>query len=140
MVDGYLSEAAWAGSANNVTHAVLGNNSTGENGQFKVRWDSNYLYVGVLVELSSLITPPSGQLRGRARPWRSTGYGPQPLDQLRESDDFRFVVGENNSPLFEKNGRTTGVLAATRNVSQYAYSVELAIPWSTLGATLAAEP
>ncbi|HTB33427.1 MAG TPA: protease pro-enzyme activation domain-containing protein, partial [bacterium] len=82
-VDGLLGDAAWAGPFTPVTKLVLGANNDSEAGYYKVRWDSQYLYVGFLVSPSSLFPAP------QSLPW--TG----------EAVELYLDMGNNRSASYE---------------------------------------
>ncbi|HXB97411.1 MAG TPA: sugar-binding protein, partial [bacterium] len=116
----------------NVTRVVLGADGSGETGRFKAFWDANYLYLGAEVSPSSLAVPPAGSLwQGEAVEFflnmsgvPGSGFG---------AGDFQFIAGYGQPQVFEKDGHSAGVLVASQNQGGGAYTVAVAVPWSTLG-------
>ncbi len=103
---------------------------------FGVLWNDTYLYVGVKILDSNKNNDSAGiwdddsmEIYIDANHNHGTTY---------DSFDRQFIKGYNDSTLFEKNNLTTGVLHAWANITG-GYSIELAIPWSNLGITGAAD-
>ncbi|MNV66026.1 Endo-1,4-beta-xylanase A precursor [compost metagenome] len=95
-------------------------------------WDSNNLYVGIKVtdgNLYNTSTLPyyddSVEIYIDGNNNNGTTY---------DSYDRQYVKGWNDSTLWEQFGKTTGVQHAWTTIPG-GYSVELAIPWSSLGIT-----
>ncbi|MFD0671463.1 sugar-binding protein [Cohnella sp. GCM10027633] len=132
-VDGNLSEAAWDVTVP-VAEALSGtpNNTT----TFDVKWDSTYLYVGFKVLDASLFNDS-------ANIWEDDS-----VDVYIDADynkgssydmfDRQFTIGYNDTSLYERNNRTTGVLHQVTPIAG-GFQGEIAIPWSAnLGISAAA--
>lgn len=134
-VDGTLNDSAWpAGTWNTVTVVTAGS-GTGVYGYFKTRWDSTYLYCGVRV-VDPIINS------GAAIAWNNSSIEINlDMDHNRSTtylaDDFQYNAGWDNTVPWEKSGRIAGVLVSSPATAD-GYSVELAIPWTTLGKVPAA--
>jgi len=129
--DGILDEPDWNISTP-ITKVVSG--TTGNSGTWGALWDKNYLYVGVKVSDSSL----------------STTAGFSPVDYWHndsvevyvdpnadggttyDSNDKQLAQVWNDIGLYGISSATPGVLHAWAPISG-GYSVEMAIPWSSLG-------
>ncbi|MDX2022053.1 MAG: sugar-binding protein [Deltaproteobacteria bacterium] len=132
VVDGHLNEAAWE-LLQPVTKNTVG--ASGNQVSYAVTWNPNFLFVGIRVQddrLSNDSADPwqddSAEVYLDADNNRSTSY---------DSFDRQFVKGWNDAGLFERAGRTSGVLSATAAIVG-GYSVEFAIPWSALGVSATA--
>lgn len=132
-VDGSLSESDWK-ATNAINKIVSG--STGDTGSWGALWNSNYLYVGVKVNDTSLSTNPAND---PGNYWQNdsvevyidpNGDGGTTYDSL----DKQLAQGYNDSGLFGVSASTPGVLHAWAPVTG-GYSIEMAIPWSSLGVT-----
>ncbi|HPD18529.1 MAG TPA: CBM9 family sugar-binding protein, partial [Candidatus Goldiibacteriota bacterium] len=131
-IDGMLNETAWATGIWQIISKFVTGYINGVSAAFQVRWDMNNVYVGINV------TDPMLQ-NDSTDPWqddsveiyfdmnhnRSTTY---------QADDFQFVIGYDDPVVFEINGRTTGVNFASAAITG-GYSMEISIPWTTLGVT-----
>ncbi|MGG1550331.1 sugar-binding protein [Paenibacillus ferrarius] len=129
LVDGSLNETAWA-ITKQVNKNVIGtsNNST----QFGVIWDDQNLYVGVIVYDGDLYNNSPEPYSDDSVEIYMDGNHNQ--GSTYDSYDRQFIKGWNDSTLFEAASRTAGVQHAWAPVTG-GYSVELAIPWSSLGIT-----
>ncbi|CAG1022797.1 hypothetical protein MTYM_01996, partial [Methylococcales bacterium] len=132
IVNGTLDEPDW-NIATEVNNVVIGttNNTT----KFGVLWDSTYLYVGMKVLDDNLYNDSTNV-------WDDDGVeiyidGDHNRGTTYDSYDRQFIKGWNDPILFEKHGKTTGVLHGWAPISG-GYSIEFAIPWSNLGITPAA--
>lgn len=130
-VDGNLSEGVWQ-----VLYPVqnLADGSQFDNvGWFGMAWDSTYLYYGFKVL--------DNQTRNDSTDsWQDDSIeafldGGNEGSAAYDGNDFGFVMGWNDSVLFEQNGRIFGVLFATADVAG-GYSIELAVPWGLIGGTV----
>jgi hypothetical protein len=133
LVDGSLPAPTWDLSAT-LAKTTLGtrNNTV----TFGVLWDSNYLYVGVQVLDTVLINDS-------ANVWDDDSVdvyidGTHNKGTTYDSHDRFFQKGWNDAALRETGGRITGVLHAWANIPG-GYNLELAIPWSNIGVTAAAD-
>jgi len=128
-IDGNLNESAWS-IAKPVTKDASGtsNNTT----KFGVLWDDTYLYVGVSVADANLFN-------NSADPYADDSVeiyidGNHNKGTTYDSYDRQFIKGWNDSTLWEQKAKTTGVQHAWAATTG-GYTVELAIPWSSLGVT-----
>ncbi|MFD2332580.1 sugar-binding protein [Cohnella sp. GCM10020058] len=128
-IDGSLNESVWS-VTKPVTKDVSGtsNNTT----KFGVLWDDTYLYVGVSVTDADLYN-------NSADPYADDSVeiyidGNHNKGTTYDSYDRQFIKGWNDSTLWEQKGLTTGVQHAWAATTG-GYTVELAIPWSSLGIT-----
>ncbi|CAG0979430.1 hypothetical protein ANRL2_02319, partial [Anaerolineae bacterium] len=129
IVDGTLDDPDW-NIATEVNNVVIG--TTNNTVKFGVLWDNTYLYVGMTVLDDNLYNDS-------AYIWEDDGVeiyidGDHNHGTTFDSYDRQFIKGWNDSTLFEKHGKSTGVLHGWAPISG-GYSVELAIPWSNLGVT-----
>jgi hypothetical protein len=132
-IDGNFTEAGWNFNTT-LAKTILGtpNNTT----KVGVMWDTSYIYVGFQVTDSALRNDSVSnwdddavEIYIDANHNKATTY---------DSFDRQIVKGWNDSVLWEKNNYTTGILHAWLAVSG-GYNVEVAIPWSNLGITAAAD-
>ncbi|MCM3746596.1 fibronectin type III domain-containing protein [Paenibacillus pasadenensis] len=128
-VDGSLNEQVWSLSkqANKAVSGTANNTTT-----FGVLWDDNYLYVAASVIDGNLAN-------NSAEPYADDSVeiyvdGNYNRGTVYDSFDRQFIKGWNDSSLFEARSLTSGVLHAW-SATTAGYSVELAIPWSSLGIT-----
>jgi hypothetical protein len=130
IVDGQLNESDWA-LTQNISKSVIGaGNNTAI---FGAVWDSKYLYLGAKLLDSNL-------KNDSVHCWDddSVEFYIDPNNDggtKYDSLDKQLTQRWNDSALCGNNGASTsGVLHAWSNISG-GYSVELAIPWSSLGVT-----
>ena len=129
-IDGNLNEAIWQ-TTTNVSKTIIGTpNNTGTT--FSVSWNNTYLYVGMRVLDANLYNESTQQWDDDAMEIYidaendgGTAYS---------ANDRQFMKEWNATTLFEKAGKTTGVLHAWAAVTG-GYTVEIAIPWSNIGIT-----
>ncbi|MFB9327118.1 sugar-binding protein [Paenibacillus aurantiacus] len=128
-VDGALNENLWS-MAKQANQAIIGspNNTT----QFGALWDDNYLYVGVDVIDGNLYNTATLPYYDDSIEIYIDGNNNKAATY--DSKDRQYVKGWNDSTLWEQGGRTNGVLHGWA-ARPGGYSVELAIPWSSLGIT-----
>lgn len=128
-VDGQLSESDW-NLSNSVAVTKMGtpNNTT----TFGVMWDSNYLYLGAKVldnslknDSTSCWDDDSVEFYIDANNNGGTSY---------DADDKQITQPWNDTALCGLQASTPGVLHVWTNVSG-GYTVEIAVPWSSLGVT-----
>lgn len=128
-VDGSLNEPAWTmvKSVDKVVNGTMNNSA-----EFGVLWDDNYLYLGVKVtdanlynDSSEVFNDDSVEIYIDGNHNKGTTY---------DSYDRQYIKGWNDSALLEPRGTTLGLLHAWSAISG-GYSVEMAIPWSSLGIT-----
>ena len=130
-VDGNLNESAWNINPG-VTKAVIG---TSDNTvTFGALWNSGYLYVGYKVLDGSLYNDST-------YPWDDDSVevyidGDHNRGTSYDSHDRQFIKGYNDSTIYSTQS-TTGVQHAWKAISG-GYTVEMAIPWSNIGITPAA--
>ena len=129
--DGIFSEPAWQGPWIPVTKSLDGP-TAGTSAQFRTLWDDQYLYVGVTVIKSNLSNAASQIFNDDSV--EVILNTDDKLGPTNQPDDFGFLFGWNNPVASERLGRTTGVLFSTATISG-GYTVEVAIPWTTLGAS-----
>jgi hypothetical protein len=127
-IDGVLSESTWS-VTNSVTKSIIGTNNNTVT--FGVLWDASYIYVGVKVLDANLYS-----------------NGPNPWDNdcveiyidggfnkatTYDANDFQILQQYNSSSIW--CGKTVnGVLSGWTAISG-GYTVEMAIPWTTIGVT-----
>jgi hypothetical protein len=127
--DGIFSEPAWQGPWTPVIKTADGS-TAGTSAQFKTLWDNQYLYVGVTVIKNPLSNAASQAFNNdTVEVFLNTD---DVLGPTNQPDDFGFTFGWNNPIVGERQGRTTGVLFSTATLPN-GYTLEAAIPWSTLG-------
>lgn len=129
QVDGTLDETAWA-ITKQASKNVIGtsDNTT----RFGVLWDDHYLYVGVIVFDGNLYN-------NSPEPYSDDSVeiyidGDHNQGATYDSFDRQFIKGWNDNSLFEARSLTNGVQHAWAPMTA-GYSVEMAIPWSSLGMT-----
>ena len=131
IVDGKLNESDW-----NLSHSVskVVSGSTADTAIWGALWDNSYLYVGVKVNDSSLSTTAGF---GATNYWQNDSVevyidpdadGGTTYDAL----DKQLAQVWNDGGLYGLSSATPGVLHAWA-ASSGGYSVEMAIPWSSLG-------
>jgi PQQ-dependent dehydrogenase (s-GDH family) len=126
-INGSLSEPAWDLNTN-CAKAIVGtpNNTV----RFGVMWNSQYLYVGYTVMDGAFYNDSPNE-------WEDDG-----IELYIDADnnggnsygtnDRQFMKGWNTTTLWEKNNKTTGVLHSWAAITG-GYSVEMAIPWTSIG-------
>jgi PQQ-dependent dehydrogenase (s-GDH family) len=126
-VNGTLSEPDWDVTLN-CSKALVG--TPNNIARFGVMWNTQYLYVAYTVTDANLFNDSQNEheddgieLYIDADNNGGTSYG---------TNDRQFMKGWNTTALWEKNNRTTGVLHAWTSIAG-GYSVELAVPWSSIG-------
>jgi len=119
-VDGNLDELDWD-IMNEVGKVVEG--VTDNVVKFGALWDNSYLYVGVMVLDSDLYEDDGVEIYIDGNNEHETNY---------DSNDRQFITRWNDSTLFEKNDNTVDVLYGSASIPG-GYSIELAIPWTTIG-------
>lgn len=129
QVDGSLGETAWT-IAKQASKNVSG--TSNNTAQFGVLWDDNYLYVGIAVADANLYN-------NSAEPYSDDSVeiyidGDHNKGTSYDGFDRQFIKGWNDSALFESRSFTNGVQHAW-TATAGGYSVEMAIPWSSLGIT-----
>jgi hypothetical protein len=129
--DGIFSEPAWQGAWTPVTKSLDGQ-TAGTSAQFRTLWDNQYLYVGVTVIKNNLSNAASQVFNDDSV--EVFLNSDDMLGPINQPDDFGFLFGWDNPVASERLGRTTGVLFSTATISG-GYTVEAAIPWTTLGVT-----
>ncbi|MNI11481.1 Endo-1,4-beta-xylanase A precursor [compost metagenome] len=129
QVDGLLDETVWA-ITNQANKNVLStsNNTT----QFGVIWDNTYLYVGVTVFDGNLYNNSPEPYSDDSVEIYIDGNHNQAATY--DSYDRQFIKGWNDSALYEARSLTNGIQHAWAATAA-GYSVEMAIPWSSLGIT-----
>ena len=126
-IDGNLDESDWNVSTD-VSNVVLG--KPNNDAKFGVLWDNTYLYIGVEVRDGSLHN--DSEELGEDDSVEIYIDGDHNAGTTYDDFDFHFIKGWNDSTLFEKKGKTTGVLHGWAPTPG-GYSIELAIPWNTIG-------
>jgi hypothetical protein len=130
-VDGNLNETIWAGASQSLCKPFAGT-GTQATAAFKTRWDNQYFYIGADVTDATLNTASPNIWENTAvEIWLDMNNG---KTATYEANDFQYIVGWNNTTLFEVNNRTTGVLFKTTDKTG-GYILEMAIPFTTLGVT-----
>jgi hypothetical protein len=130
-VDGNLSESVWQ-----VLYPIQ-NPTSGSQfdnvGWFGMAWDSTNLYYGFKIL--------DNQTRNDSTdPWQDDSIeayldGGNEGSTTYDGNDFGFVMGWNDSALYEQNGRIFGVQFASADVAG-GYAIELAVPWALIGGTV----
>lgn len=130
-LDGRLTEGDWDITIP-ISKTVSG--AVDNESAFGLTWDDTYLYVGVQVldddlhnDSDNAWEDDSIEIYIDGNDDRAPSYDPLV--------DRQFVIGWNDTDLWEQHDQTTGVEYATSDIDG-GYSVELAIPWSTLNITL----
>jgi len=126
-VDGVLDEQEWD-LKYSISKVVSG--SYNNTAKFGVLWDDRYLYLGVDVIDSSLISQDSTNI------WEDDSvevYIDVAHDHKPSYDtyDTQYIKGYGVTSLWEKNNRTSGVLHSYYR-TQNGYSIEMGIPWANL--------
>ena len=132
-IDGNLNESDWVVTTP-ISKVVQG--TTGDTANWGAMWDNNYLYVGVKVSDSSLSTANSFTADNF---WQNDSvevYIDPNADggTTYDSTDKQLAQVWNNSGLYGISTSTPGVLHAWAAVAG-GYSIEMAIPWTSLGIT-----
>jgi hypothetical protein len=114
-----------------LTRLVLGTNPAAVTARFKASWDIEKLFVQVEVNDAA----PFGNL---ATPWDNSSVElfldmEHKADGVFGSGDFQYIFTFNHLDPFEKFDRIAGVTCSTTRTAE-TWSVQAAIPWSTLGA------
>jgi hypothetical protein len=129
--DGIFSEPAWQGAWTPVSKSLDGP-TAGTSAQFKTLWDNQYLYVGVTVIKSNLSNAAAQLFNDDSV--EIFLNSDDTLGPTNQPDDFGFIFGWNNPVPGERLGRLTGVVFSTATIAN-GYTLEAAIPWTTLGVT-----
>ncbi|MGE5557054.1 MAG: glycoside hydrolase family 9 protein [Bacillota bacterium] len=131
-VDGNLSETVWSINTG-IAKAIIG--TPNNTASFGALWDASNLYVGVKVTDSSLRNDSANawdddsvEIYIDANHNHGASY---------DTYDRQYVKGWNDSGVWEKSGKTAGVLHGWAAVTG-GYSVEASVPWSNLEITAAA--
>jgi len=134
VIDGNLNDSAWqTGTWQSVTRVVEGTPPSPISAQYKVRWDSNALYVGVDITDSALYNDS-----GTA--WYNDDSTEVYLDMNNNhsttylSDDFQFSLRYNDSTLREQNNKLSTSSADFATISG-GWTAEFKLTWSDLGVT-----
>jgi hypothetical protein len=132
-VDGVLSESGWSLS-DRAGKPILG--ASDDTVTFGALWDPSFLYVGIRVLDGDLQKDSPNrwdddgvEVYVDARNDRTAAYG---------ADDRQFTKRWSDGEVYEIAGQTGGVLHGWAEVGG-GYTVELAVPWSNLGITPAAD-
>jgi len=131
VIDGDLSEADW-NIATPISKLVSGASS--DTGTWGATWDSKYLYVGVKVSDSNLSTVSGFTPLNY---WHNDSvevYIDPNADggTTYDSNDKQLAQVWNDNGLYGLSASTPGVLHAWKPITG-GYSVEMAVPWSSLG-------
>ncbi len=131
-VDGSVTAGAWSLGTWTPLHGAWGEN-LGINGEFQVKWDSNYLYLGCRIHNPT----PHDSFTGVSEDYddESIEFFLDMTNQRAASigtGDFQYLLQWSTNAISETNNNTAGVLGQTSDTS-YGYSAVLAIPWTTLG-------
>ena len=137
-VDGTMNESAWsAESWTPITRVVSG--STAVTGQYKALWSPTYLYVGLQVSDTALHDNGCGYWTGSSAEIDLDTADSPSGPPLSGTSSFHYGVLYDGT-CFDSTGGNTGsagvLYAATNNAS--GYTMEWAIPWTTLGVSPAA--
>jgi len=129
--DGVFSEPSWRGLWTSIAKTADGS-TAGTSAQFRTLWDNQYLYLGVTVV-------KSGLFNGSAQAFDDDSVQiflntDDMLNPTNQPDDFDFTFIWDNPAVSERLGRTAGVLFSTATISN-GYTLEAAIPWTTLALT-----
>lgn len=126
-VDGILDEREWD-LRYSVSKVVSG--SYNNTAKFDVVWDNKYLYLGVDVVDSFLISQDSTNIweDDSVEIYIDVGHDHKPS---YDTYDTQYIKGYGVSSLWERNNRTSGVLHSYHR-TQNGYSIEIGIPWSNL--------
>ena len=125
-VDGVLDEAAWniTVGANKLANGISDNTSV-----FGVLWDQTYLYVGARVSDGNLFNDSKAVFQDDAveiyLDVNNNGGG-------YDSTDNQFIKGFDDDSLFVSRP-FTGTIRHAGAAGEGGYSIELAIPWASLG-------
>ncbi|UKS28575.1 fibronectin type III domain-containing protein [Paenibacillus sp. HWE-109] len=129
QINGSLDEAAWA-ITKQANKNVIGTSNNLV--QFGVLWDNSYLYVGINVIDGNLY-------HNSQEPYSDDSVeiyidGNHNQGATYDSFDRQFIKGWNDNSLYEARSLMNGVQHAWASTTN-GYSVEMAIPWSSLGLT-----
>lgn len=133
LIDGNLNEPSW-NLTNNASKLVSG--SSDNDAVWSATWNNTHLFLGARVSDGNLFNDSGGNF------WDDDGVelyidGNRERSTTYDSNDRQYTVRYNDVTVREKANRTSGVLAAWAP-SNGGYSVELAIPWTTIGVTASA--
>lgn len=126
-VDGVLDEQEWD-LKYSISKVVSG--SYNNTAKFGVLWDDRYLYLGVDVIDSSLISQDSTNIwdDDSVEVYIDVAHDHKPS---YDTYDTQYIKGYGVTSLWEKNNRTSGVLHSYYR-TQNGYSIEMGIPWANL--------
>jgi uncharacterized protein YjdB len=134
-IDGGLDESTWTLSKT-ITKAVSGTQNNTES--FGVMWDATNLYIGVKVIDGTITT-------SNANPYDNDAielyFDMNHNGGVYDASDRQWIKVVNSTAIWEKIGTGTGGTSTTTKVVSASkiitggYSVEIAIPWATLGVT-----
>jgi beta-glucanase (GH16 family)/ribosomal protein S19 len=126
-VDGVLDEQEWD-LKYSISKVVSG--SYNNTAKFGVLWDDRYLYLGVDVIDSSLISQDSTNIwdDDSVEVYIDVAHDHNPS---YDTYDTQYIKGYGVTSLWEKNNRTSGVLHSYYR-TQNGYSIEMGIPWANL--------
>ncbi len=134
IIDGNLNDAAWQeGTWLNVTRVVEGTSPAPVSAKFKVRWDSQALYVGIDITDSALYND-SGTT------WYQDDSVEVYLDMNNnhsttyQADDFQFSLRYNDPALREQNNKLSTSSAAFA-IRSGGWTAEFKLTWNDLGVT-----
>ncbi len=129
-VDGQLNESDWNLSSSLTKSTVGTNNNTST---FGVMWDNTYLYLGAKILDSSLRNDSGTSCYNDD----SVEFYIDPNNDggtAYDSTDKQITQRWNDSGICGLQGSTPGVLHGWANITG-GYTVEIAVPWSSLGVT-----
>ncbi|MEM8531649.1 MAG: sugar-binding protein [Chloroflexota bacterium] len=126
-IDGALTEEAWALDTP-VSKLIEG--TTDNSGSFGLAWDQDNLYIAVNVVDGSLINDSDLAWFDDSIEVYLDGNNDRAASYNQETDR-QLALGWDDTTVWEQNGQTDGVVAAT-TATETGYSAELAIPWSNI--------
>ena len=148
-LDGVLNESIWGQSSfvaipnSNCNYGTgCGTTDTGASAQFKAAWNSNGLWIGVVVNDSGVLYADT------AAPWNGTGveiffdlnnaragYNAG-TGNYNNADTYQWSIPYNAGTVAQYHNPTARtILAASQATPGSGYTMELEIPWANLGVT-----
>ncbi|MBI9073274.1 MAG: T9SS type A sorting domain-containing protein [Melioribacteraceae bacterium] len=134
-IDGDLSEVDWSLDKDITGIYPFYQNWSNNTAKFGALWDNNFLYVAVKVLDNNLINNSIDDWNDGVEIFIDGDFNKATQYDLF---DRQFKKEWNSSLLDEKNNKTNGVIHSVKNISG-GYAVEIAIPWSNIGITPAAD-
>jgi hypothetical protein len=135
VIDGQTNEAAWSPSGwIPLTKCVFGSLVAGESASYQTRWNNTYLYLAVTVTTNNtpLYTDSPGYYYQDPALEVYLDTGNEKSTTLSANDD-QFVIRAADNAITETHNHSTFGIQTNHAANPNGYTMECAIPWSTLG-------